>query len=710
MGLSLTLLGQFDIRDDSGNVLTLPTRKIRALLAYLAVNADRPQPRERLMALLWGDRGEKQARQSLNHALRAIRKLAGDQSVELIQSDGERVTLSGDALTCDARQFREVFKTQPEKAANLYQAPFLDGLSIPDPAFQEWLEETRSEFHARACEALQAAAEAGDTQSATGFLQRLLSLDPLREDIHRRLMELLNESGDRAGALRQFQVLKTVLEDELGVGPDETTLLVYGKIREQSGLTVPADRNDAADTACREARPAPVAKAQAKQVPGWWILAVFAAVLIALGVVSLVRIDPSSEPAKHPVRETVDTLNHARPTVAVLPFTNMSDDAGQDYFSDGLTEDLLTDLSKISALRVISRSSTFAYKGATPDVRIVAQELGVSHVVEGSVRKAGGRVRINAQLVDAETGTSLWAERYDRELKDIFAVQDEVRSKIIAALAVKLAPDEEKRLALAGTAIVEAYDLFLRGRRHESSLTRTGNTEAVRFYREAVRLDPEYANAYARMANLLDINSRYGWSDDSRADRENAVLLAQKAVALDKENPFAHWTYGRILSRLGGEGEKNLVEATSALERAIELDPNYADAYAYLSLLYIGSGKPEPAMKAIRSAVELNPQHPFWYTQNRAIVHFMSKDYEAAVTGFERAVDQNPTAVFAHWWLAASYALAGREEDARWQLEEAQILGLSATVDDLLQSNYFIRHEPYVALLAEGLRKAGVQD
>jgi TolB-like protein/DNA-binding winged helix-turn-helix (wHTH) protein/Tfp pilus assembly protein PilF len=402
--------------------------------------------------------------------------------------------------------------------------------------------------------------------------------------------------------------------------------------------------------------------------------------------------------------------NSGTKTIAVLPFTSMSGELEQDYFSQGLAEDLLTDLSKIEALTVLSRASTFVYSRNQRGLQEIAQELGASHVIDGSVRRDGDRIRISVQLVDAGSGASLWAERYDREVGGLFELQDELRSQIIAALAVRLAPGDAERLHTGGTSAFTAYDLLLKGRFEESALTRAGMARAIRYYEQAIEIDPAYADAYARMANMYDFLVRFGWSDEVERDRLRALSLAEKAVALDERNPFVHWTHGRVLSRLGNEGAKSQVQAIEALQRAIELDPKYADAYAFISLLYVGSGRPEDASKAMAKALELNPEFPFWYVQNRAIIRYMEEDFEAAIADLEHAAEQNPTAVFVRWWLAAAYAQAGRQDDADWQLEEMKALGFASSVSEIVKSTSVIEHPPYAALFAEGLRKAGIPD
>jgi TolB-like protein/DNA-binding SARP family transcriptional activator/Flp pilus assembly protein TadD len=697
MGLSLKLFGQFEIRDDSGAALLLPTRKTRALLGYLAINAERPQPRERLMALLWSDRGEKQARQSLNHALRAIRKLAEKENIDLIESDGERVTLRGNALESDAARFRELLEDHPGEAAALYTEPFLDGISVLDPAFEEWLLMTRSEFHTLTCDALEAAATSDDTTTAIDYLKRLLALDPLREEAHRQLMQLRHQSGDRAGALRQYKACADILSHELQVDPDATTHALYEKIKRDSGVAGPEEYPSETRQPLQQKTP---------RASGWQI-AVAAVVLLAVGGGMTMWLTSHTNPTDTADQASPSLPLSGKPSIAVLPFSNLSGDKEQDYFSDGMTEDILTDLSKISALTVISKTITFAYKGTSSDIRAVARDLGVSHIVEGSVRKIGGRVRITAQLIDTATGAHLWAERYDRELKDIFALLDEVRGKIISALAVKLSDKERRRLAIKGTDSVAAHDLYLRGLFQESSFTREGNREAMQFYEQALSIDPDYALPYTRISNILQMNTDNGWSDNMQADLKKAVELAEKGVALDPQNPYVHWSLGRATSRFMTPGA--LERGIKALQRAIRLDPNYTDAHAFLAILYVADGRAEDGLRSVETAIRMNSRYPFWYLFMRGITRYVVEDYKSAISDFESAAKRSPTALFVRFWLASAYAQSGQMEDAEWQFEEMQALGFEGSITTIISSGP-IQDPGYLSLFTEGLRKAGIPD
>jgi TolB-like protein/DNA-binding SARP family transcriptional activator len=704
MGLSLKLFGQFEVRDGSGTALSLPTRKTRALLGYLAVNAERPQPRERLMALLWGDRGEKQARQSLNHALRAIRKLGENDGAVLIDSDGERVTLRGDALESDAERLRVLLDKRPDEAAALYTGPFLDGLSLPDPTFEAWLLATRSEYHTLACDALEAAANSDDTTTAIDCLKRLLALDPLREDAHRQLMRRLHQSGDRAGALRQFQACAEILNRELQVDPDATTRALFENIRRDSGVAVPEDSRTASESALEE-RPSLTHRTSQRLPRSRWRIAVAAIVLLAIGSGMTLWLASRTDPTDTADRKSASLSLSDKPSIAVLPFANLSGEDEQEYFSDGMTEDLVTDLSKISTLTVISRTSTSGYKGVKMDIREVGRALNVRYVVQGSVRKAGERVRINAQLIDATTGGHLWAERYDGSLNDIFSLQDRVLAKIVDSLALELSEHEHRRLGDKGTDSIAAHDLYLRGLSQESAFTREGNRQAMRLYEQALSIDPDYALPYTRMSNIHQLNTDNGWSNDIQADLKLALELAEKAAALDPQNPYVHWSLGRAVTRF--MTPEALKRGTVSLQRAIELNPNYADAYAWLSILYVADGRAEDGLRSVETAMRINPRYPFWYLFMRGITRYVVQSYDSAIADFEAAAERSPTALFVRWWLAASYAQAGQMDDAAWQVEEMQIMGFDGTIATIVETGP-IQDPGYLSLFDEGLRKAGI--
>ena len=393
-----------------------------------------------------------------------------------------------------------------------------------------------------------------------------------------------------------------------------------------------------------------------------------------------------------------------KPSIAVLPFHNMSSDAEQEYFADGMTEDLITDISKISGLKVIARHSTFPYKGQNPDLIDVGMALGATHIIDGSVRKSGSTLRITIQLIDASDGKHVWAERYDRELRDVFSIQDEIIGEIITALSLKLTPEEEKRVARHNTLNLDAYDLFMRGRQQESFFTRESFIEAKRYYDQVVALDPNYAEAWARLAQIHTLNGQLGWDEDVKAADQRALQLVEKAIAIDPDNPFSRFSYARILARDSiGRHDQALEEA----RKAVVLDPNFADAYAYIGQLHVFLGHAEQAIEPITIAMHINPGFPFWYDITLGQAYFYLRDFETAVEYMEKGLERNPNVSFMRAIYAAALAMNGQEDDAEWELEELHTQGLNKALDQFL-TEVNLQDPGYKALLKEGLEKAGM--
>jgi adenylate cyclase len=412
---------------------------------------------------------------------------------------------------------------------------------------------------------------------------------------------------------------------------------------------------------------------------------------------------PSAEPEAGEVAvvEEVD-----KPSIAILPFVNMSGDEEQEYFADGMTEDLITDLSKVSGLIVISRTSTFAYKGISRDIREVAQNLGVRYVIEGSIRKIGGKIRLTAQLIEAETGETLWAERYDRDFSDIFAMQDEVRGKVVSVLAVKLTSDEETRLARSLTNNPEAYDRYLRGTRLEGFFAKDSNVESITLFKQAIDLDPDFAAAYARLAQAYSYAVENNWVEDREKYIKLALDTANKAVELDSDLPYAHWSLARIHTRsFASDIEKSIVH----FKKSIELDPNYADGYIFLATTHIFDGHAEKALPLIEKGMRINPQPPFFYHQALGMARFFLGNYEAAVQSFDQALEQSPTASFMQRFLIACYGYLDQPDDAEWAAMEYESLGHTVTIKTLMDSSS-LRDPVYRNIFEEGLRKGGLPE
>ncbi len=392
------------------------------------------------------------------------------------------------------------------------------------------------------------------------------------------------------------------------------------------------------------------------------------------------------------------------PAIAVLPFDNMSGDPDQEYFSDGLTEDLIIDLSRISGLFVIARNSVFTYKGTPVNVQQVGRDLGVKYVLEGSVRKVGSRVRINSQLVDAQTGRHIWADRYDREITDVFALQDEVVQKIVAALAIELTVGEEERLGQAAKVNAEAYDMLLQGIEQVRRYTRESNLEARAHFEKAIAFDPTYARAHANLAFTYAMDAFYGWVDAPDLAIARALEIADDALELDASVRQIHMTLGNIYLF-----DKRHEKSIAASRKALEIDPNYADAYAQLALTLNYAGRPEEGLSAIGKAVRLDPREPFVYVRIKGAAHYQLEQYEAAIEAFERVVARNPAALRGRLWLAAAYAQVGRIEDAEWEAQEVLALFPDFSLARVRQTEPY-KDPTHLDRYIQDLRKAGLPE
>jgi len=351
------------------------------------------------------------------------------------------------------------------------------------------------------------------------------------------------------------------------------------------------------------------------------------------------------------------TTKLAEPTIAVLPFVNVSPDPEQEYFADGVTEDLITDLSKLPGIAVISRLSTFTYKGAALTVQQVCEELGANLVLEGSVRKVGNKVRITAQLIEGSTGQHLWAQRYDRDLENIFEIQDEVNQKIVSACRLQLTEGERQKLKRRGTEVIDAYDYVLRGMKETQANTIEGSARARYCFESALELDPNYAAAYARLALNYLFRWIQGWSESAEDSLDKGLEFALNAVAIDGQLAMAHaalsWAY-----LWHGEHDK----AVSEGRLAIDLDPDDVLALERLAFGIIFSGDAESSLPLIEKARRLNPNHTYDFAHGVAM--FMMSNYTEAIDDIQCSFDQSPHFVPAGLYLAASHALAGNQSAA----------------------------------------------
>jgi adenylate cyclase len=354
-----------------------------------------------------------------------------------------------------------------------------------------------------------------------------------------------------------------------------------------------------------------------------------------------------------------------KPSIAVLPFVNMTGDPEQEYLSDGIAEEIITALSKVPDLFVIARNSSFTYKGKSVLIPKVGRELGVRYVLEGSVRKAGNEVRITAKLVDAKTGNHLWAERYDRDLKDIFDLYDEITMQIVAAMQLKLTEGETARLHVKGTDNLEAYIKWLQANYFFGRWNPDDNVRARKLAKEVIDLDPEYPAAYRLLALTHVHDVLYGSGKDRKESIRQSINLAQKALSMDDSDPLSHWALGRIYSILR-QYEKAIVE----LKQALSLNPNLVEANGWLGVVLNWAGRPEEALPLIKKARRLSPTRIRFSTALGQSYLFLGR-YEEAIEAFKEGFHMNPNNFFNHLLCALSYLALDREQEAHAEAEEA---------------------------------------
>ncbi len=665
----ITLFGGFEVRLASGEVVDLPGQKDRALLAVLALPPGATYSRDKLASLLWSDRGDPQARDSLKHSLTRLRQGFESAISQPIVADRNSVSLDSRAVTTDVAAFERLLRDGTpealEQAATLYRGDLLDGIGIRDPAFEDWLLVERQRLRQLAEEALSKlmaqSMAAGARERAAAAARRLLSLDPLREAACRALMRTHAEQFQTAQALKLYETLRDRLHRELGVKPEPETARLYESIRQ------------------RRAVPAPPAM--------------------------------RSSPAEVDHRPEPDSSTQlplpSKPSIAVLAFENLSGDPEQDYFADGMVDDIIIALSRMRWLFVIARNSSFTYKGRAVDVKQIGRELGVRYVLEGSVRKAANRVRITGQLIDTASGAHLWADRFDGALEDIFDLQDQVAASVVGAIAPKLEQAEIERAKRKPTESLDAYDHFLRGMACVHRWTREANAEALQHFARAIQLDPDFAAAYGLAARCYSQRKVSGWVVDRLQEIAETERLARRAATLGKDDAVALSTAGIALAYVVGD----LDDGDSMIERALVLNPNWAWAWLFSGWAKVWLGEPEIAVERIARAMRMSPQDPQFFNMHTGMAwaHFVAGRYAESISWAQSALRELPTYVTALRLLAASSALLGRPADAEKAMAMLRRLDPGARVSTIKERDPLRRPE-HLAQFAEGLRKAGLPE
>lgn len=402
--------------------------------------------------------------------------------------------------------------------------------------------------------------------------------------------------------------------------------------------------------------------------------------------------------------ETASAPPPSRPVVAVIPFGNLGRMPENDYFANGITADLVTDLSKLNGLLVIARRTTFAYRDQRVAPAQIAAELGVDYFVTGTVQRLEQALRINVRLMETRSGRALWGERYSGVLTDLFAIQDRITASVVAALEVELAPAERELLASRPTASIAAYDAYLRGLEAHGGRSETSNLVARGHFEDAIASDPQFARAYAGLALTHSREAIDGWTSTPGRSLNLATGLADKAAGMDASLPQVHFVSGQILLF-----QRRHNEAISAAERAIEIDPNYADAFALMAWTLNYAGRPDKAIVVLNMAMRLNPQPPASYLEILGEIYFAQRRYQDSASTFERVLEINPAYLRARLWNAAALVRAGSIELAEWEIVEALVASPHLAISRLAFAFPF-RDARTRETALHALRDAGVPD
>jgi TolB-like protein/DNA-binding SARP family transcriptional activator len=698
--LDLRTLGTVDLRSDGASVLSVLSQPARvAILVYLAVARPRgPHRRDVLLNLLWGERDEAAARASLRQTLYRLRQSLGD---DLIDGAGEQsVTLNVRAAWCDAVEFeRALDERRFADAVELYHGPFLAGFNVPDALeFERWVDDERRRLARRAKEAFWCLADAsaakGAFEEAAASTRRALEIEPDDERVWRRLIDLLDHQGDRAAALRTYEQLVERMASELEAAPSPETQELIARIRARrfeplvarpepprvadvsAPATVPTAPND---PGVAEAHPVAVQTAPQPPSEPWWRTRAIAGIgtgLVAMTVSALILMSgwpPQRSPGTTLRSATglVGTLGGSararRPTsnIAVLPLANVGGRPDEDYFADGLTDELITTLSRVRSLRVVARTSAFAFKGQNRDVREIGRTLGVGTVLEGSVRRDGDRLRVAVELIDAADGFQLWSNTYERRVQDLFELQTDLALRIADALRAELTPAERERLRRPPTTNLEAYTLYLKGRYFWERRSGGGMETAIDYFRRAIRADSVFATAYAGLAGAYGPLAVHGFIDPVRA----RVLMrdaARRAVELDPDLAEAR----TVLAAYYAVFEWEEPRAEQEFQRAIALDPGYPTAYFLYGTLLENQGRFAEAVAARSKAYELDPLSPLAAT-GRGIALSLAGNPDAALAQYHTALEMDSTGWITHFELSQLQETSGELVAALQSIDRA---------------------------------------
>jgi DNA-binding SARP family transcriptional activator/TolB-like protein len=567
----LTVLGGFALEMSEGHPIVLSTRKDRLLTVYLAVCAGKPQPRGKLAGLLWADRSEAQARESLRQSLTSLRQAFRAAGIDPLQADRDTAALDPSKLDIDVVAFETLARTTDPAGLELYRGELLEGFDPPTSEYETWLRSERLRLEELAIgmlERLAASELSGSTMDGVVEVgRRLLNRDPLRESVYRTLMRVLQAQGKRAEALKLYKKCRDILKAELGIAPDLETEQLYRDV-----LT-----------------------------------------------------DRTSPPVSLPPTEASQEGYGGRSSLAVMPFDNLSADSALNPLCEGLAEDVITGLGRFRLLSVIDRHSSSVIAKRTADTAEISRQLGVKFIIQGSLLRLPDSLRITVRLVDASRRVQCWGETYTIRGSEVPTLPDKVVGAIVATLHSRLESSLIEQVRHKPS--WDAYECVLQGIKHIRGYAPGDNLRAVELFQQAVELDPDYALARAYRGFADGVLHNYSAASPEILAASKA--MAQQAVEMDPFDPRCQWLLGMTLAWCGDwAGEER------AYRRALELNPGDANIMATYGMLLAAQGRAEDGIALIREAMKLNPYHPDWYWIDLGCALYVARRYTDAIEAF----------------------------------------------------------------------------
>ena len=637
----LSLLGEFALRTADGDELSLPTRKDRLLLAFLALQESRPQSREKLAALLWADRAESQARDSLRQSLTALRRVFRAEGLEPIKADRTSVVFETNILIVDAVTFAQgrAASEPTVKLAGLYQGPLLEGLDGSASEYDNWLRHERHRLESLAEQTVVVASisalSSADSEAALQLARRLLSQDQLREQVYRAVMRINHDRGERTSALKIYATCREALREELNVEPDPETEALYRDILTGAALARVAEE------------------------------------------------DPKFKGAPD------------KASIAIIPFANLTGNEQLGFLCEGLAEDISTGLGRFKSVFVIDRYSAAAVSASTPDTAEIGKRLGASLLVHGSIQAIESRLRITVRLVDSASRAQTWSDVFEIDTGDVPGIPDQIAKAIITTVQNRVENSIVERSQRNPS--MAAYECALRGISHLRGYAEDDNEKAVALFKEALRLDPDYALAQAYLAFAEVVIHNF-----DAAPRDlllDCKKRADRALALDPDDSRIHWILGTIHSYL-----REFDDEKRQLERALALNPNDANSKMNYGAFLASFGQADEGIAMIREAMRQNPFHPEWYWLSLGAAFLSARRYEDAIEAYKRRTRPK---VWVLSRLSICYAYLGRYSEAQEMGRQILEQDPNFRISTLHRGGW---SDSEIAHMEDGMRKAGLPD